>query len=665
MYKEIPVHSISKMHDGEALSKAFRSSISSSLQLKSDGSQTGKLKKTSQISDPTRDNTTLERNESLSSNMIESQRYRFGHNNPRQEVQPIGETNSVKESPSPSRKRYFSTIENQDRGVPVSQDSRNRGTQEGGLSKQARHVEQTQALDENLQSPPNRNISYTFDESRSKMARLSAKPRESSNLRIPNKSGEPQSDFDSDSDTENRGEGMPKPKLAFSNAYNDGLSHTGQQHKQKLSNGMPKPEYLETLESIMDNYRKPKLLRINHRNEIREMVQKASKRIVIRSFSKRSFDDSQSQSEQVNNQHKTLVRPNRPSVMLQMENQKLDSVDSSKDSPQQRNSLRIYEGHDSPIKLKPSKFKISINGEETEGYADQIDRLATPYLKETPSAKKFQALSRGSMKKEQPSAKHSAKSEVTPPMGHTDKGPNSFTEASQVVEYAGGTQGSRTPKDKSVPNSRRLAGQVLTKERPRSYVDFGKITIEQTHHDEALSRAENMSQESRSIVSEEEFAPKFGRNLPNQTKENQNQKEEPVAGKLGKLGLRAQSHLAAPTNETGLSKSYDISVPNVTYVTEHRGKEKEKEKAEKKTSANRQAASSFPVHVLDVTSPSFDLARFQFLLFSQQAPNKKAFKIFLKEIKQDLDTVKSISFKEPMVRKVIFTNVDPRRLVFI
>lgn len=648
------------MQDEEPASRVFRPSISSSMQIRSDASHTGRLKKASDRSEPTRDTTTLERNESLSSQLMESDRLKLAYlRHANQEPNTAGAT-TAKNAESPSRKRYFSIIESQPRTNPATPQGRklNINQEETALRPiGSQHDRNLTNQEENLQMPPNRNISHTFDESRRKIAPVAGKQLAN---RMSRKSMGPQTDFDSESEIDGRtGSGHPS-RLVYSNVTSEQLSQTVQ---QKLSNGMPKPEYLETLESVMDNYRKPKLLRVNHRNEIREMVQKASRRIVVRSFSKRSFDDSQTAQPEHVDSSRFLNRPGRPSLLIEVEKRKAETVDSSKDSPQQRNSLRVYQGHDSPIRVKPSssKFKIAINGEDTEGYMDQIDRLATPYIKETPSSKRFKALSRGSVQKDQPPPKSPGLSATA--QSHMKDGlpGRKFSEIAQEVEAALGSNENALHKDKSLPNSRRNGGGVVTKERPKSYVDFGKITID-PQKDEVLSRAENMSQDSRSVMSEDEYAPRFGRNLPEASKAV----GEPADGasQAGKkAGLKAKSHVTAI--EAMATKPLQISAANVASTNDQRAREREKERDKDKQLGTKPAGSSFPVHVLDVTAPTFDLTRFQFLLFAQQPPNKKAFKIFLKEIKQDLDSVKSISFKEPMVRKVIFTNVDPSKIFFI
>ena len=652
------------MQDEESASRAFRPSISSSMQVRSDASHTGRLKKASDRSEPTRDTTTLDRNETLSSQLMESGRLKLAYlRYMNQESNTAGAT-TAKNAESPSRKRYFSIIENQARTNPATPQGRKVNINEEDTALRPMGSPNDQDLDnqeENMQMPPNRNISHTFDESRRRIAPVAGKTLAG---RMGRKSMGPQTDFDSESEVDGRTGSGPHSRLVYSNATSEQLSQTLQ---HKLSNGMPKPEYLETLESVMDNYRKPKLLRVNHRNEIRDMVQKASRKIVVRSFSKRSFDDSQTAQPEHANSSRFLNRPGRPSLLIEVDKRRADIVDSSKDSPEQRNSLRVYQGHDSPIRVKPSssKFKISINGEDNEGYMDQIDRLATPYIKETPSSKRFKAISRGSVQKDQPPPKSPALSATAHPHIQDGLPGRKFSEIAQEVEAALGSNESNLHKDKSLPNSRRNAGGAVTKERPKSYVDFGKITID-PYKDEALSRAENVSQDSRSVMSEDDYAPRFGRNLPEATKATGESVDEATqAGK--KASLRAKSHLTAI--EAKLSKPLEISAANVASTNDQRAREKEKEREKErdkeKQLATKQAGSSFPVHVIDVTAPNFDLNRFQFLLFAQQPPNKKAFKIFLKEIKQDLDLVKSISFKEPMVRKVIFTNVDPSRTFLI
>jgi hypothetical protein len=100
------------MQDGEQASKKVRHSISSSLQFRSDNSQTGRLKKSSERTDPTRDTMTVERNESISSQVLESERIKFGSANENKQDGLISNGNPGNNLVSPSRKRYFSTVDN-------------------------------------------------------------------------------------------------------------------------------------------------------------------------------------------------------------------------------------------------------------------------------------------------------------------------------------------------------------------------------------------------------------------------------------------------------------------------------------------------------------------------------------------------------------------------
>jgi hypothetical protein len=505
-------------------------------------------------------------------------------------------------------------------------------------------------------------MSYTFDESRRKLSTQMDRKLEVENGRLRGRGIEANSDFDSDSDAEGKTEqkSKPKPKLTCSNLVTDNFT----QANQNQSNSIAKPEHSQTIEAIMDNYKKPKLLRVNHRDEIKQMVQKVSRRIVMRSFSRKTFDESQTNGIKALDESRSLNRQGRPSILLDVDQQKFDSIDSSKESPNHIGSLRVYQGHDSPIRVKPgsSKFKVSVN-EEKSGYMDQIDRLATPYLKKTPSSNNYKAVPRGSIQKDPLPPKSPSGLGNLHRVSNVSKPSLLFTEAADSMELTDPSNEFHSVKDKSTPQSRRTIKSIQNKERPKSYVDFGKITIG-PHKDEVLSHAENHSNESRSVMSEADSAPKFGRKSPDDYKEvHGTDKTEKVP--LSKLGARAKSHLEDVATEKPQFKPYQNSGYMGSSAQENRPRIPERDRPEAKLDDGRHANSSFPVHVLDVTLPTFDLSRFQFLLFSQQPPNKKAFKIFLKEIKQDLDIVKSISFKEPMVRKVIFTNVDARRQLIL
>lgn len=138
-----------------------------------------------------------------------------------------------------------------------------------------------------------------------------------------------------------------------------------------------RPLYLNTLESVIDRFTKPRVLKANPAQELRDMVKKVGRRIVIRSMSKtnKSFSNDSPQegraeeSSEVNPFHglKRVV-VSRPEIDLS----KLDRSSISELENSTGEAKRKYLGRDSPIKRgtlqkQIEDFNFAINHEELHG----------------------------------------------------------------------------------------------------------------------------------------------------------------------------------------------------------------------------------------------------------------------------------------------------------
>lgn len=59
-----------------------------------------------------------------------------------------------------------------------------------------------------------------------------------------------------------------------------------------------------------------------------------------------------------------------------------------------------------------------------------------------------------------------------------------------------------------------------------------------------------------------------------------------------------------------------------------------------------------------LNSPDFDIDKYRFLTFGNTFPRRNEMVKFLKEIKQDLDLVKSIQYKEPVSKNVVLVDIN-------
>jgi hypothetical protein len=91
----------------------------------------------------------------------------------------------------------------------------------------------------------------------------------------------------------------------------------------------------------------------------------------------------------------------------------------------------------------------------------------------------------------------------------------------------------------------------------------------------------------------------------------------------------------------------------------------DKKSQEKKSGLAEQTPSrrqdNFKLDFFDVFHPCFQLEKFKYLTFSKNITCERSLKLFIKEIKMDVDVIKQISYKtkEPCPTKVILTDIDP------
>lgn len=113
-----------------------------------------------------------------------------------------------------------------------------------------------------------------------------------------------------------------------------------------------KPAYLDTEQSVVDRYQKPSMLRVNPRSELKDMISKVSRKIVVKSISaqKKELRSHSIEVKEGSKLDERVLRP--PSLKLTSKSFKDQTEDAdwevSADAPV--NQVRHFGGHISPIK---------------------------------------------------------------------------------------------------------------------------------------------------------------------------------------------------------------------------------------------------------------------------------------------------------------------------
>jgi hypothetical protein len=419
-----------------------------------------------------------------------------------------------------------------------------------------------------------------------------------------------------------------------------------------------KTVYLDTEQSVVDRYQKPSLLRVNPRSELKEMISKVSRKIVVRSISaqKKELRSHSIEVKEGSRLDERSLRP--PSLKLTSKsfNDQAEFGDWEVSADTSIYQTRQYGGHMSPIKqsiLTRQKLEA-----QRDYPLDQPELLEDRQQLSTPSPKKQ---SRKLIVLNQTSKTNSRREEVEDQALSQSKSSRLYG----YLEPVGGTGSKKPPKSQTVvakskvsniPSLISLESDMVGLSPSRGSSDFNtpEITTSILNLDEQVFTdsikksfkevAEfNMksSEASGETTSEKVVPSKY-----TDSKKPQFSIKEALTGRLGSFAERDLERLSRSRNEF-----QDQQVlPNPRSYTEIQSSSVQKKSQDYNFSATN-----------DVFSPSFPIEKFKFLIFSNSNKNSKELKKFIKEVKSDVDTVKQISCKEPCPQKVALTNVDKSR----
>ena len=341
-------------------------------------------------------------------------------------------------------------------------------------------------------------------------------------------------------------------------------------------------EKLETLESLHNKYRPNTGLLVNTKAELRTMIGKATRRIVVRSFSKenrqatRSFNDDGTM--------KVIVL-------------KYNQPDDTENKHEHRNSLRVYQGHDSPIKKKTLQKQLQqFNFDHAqEAKVETLSLRAHSDMQVRPSARSATKVN----SKQGSSGTFGFINLESNMIALNEAAPSNRKNipSTPVLQK----KGSSSSKDERTPQNRTF----------REVAEFNLGLI-----DDGKSAGMNPTKAGTSSTEQNKM-----KHRTSHFSSLENQAERGV-GFLAAKGL--ESLTAKPSVVLPQQGSFAFKAGMVT----------------------------------DVNSPEFDLSKYKFLIHSRGYFNEKEYRKFIKEIKIDLDVVKRIPQKEPCPPKVVLVDTD-------
>ena len=415
-----------------------------------------------------------------------------------------------------------------------------------------------------------------------------------------------------------------------------------------------KPVYLDTEESVVDRYQKPSLLRVNPRSELKDMISKVSRKIVVRSISVQK-KELRSHSIEVKEGARLDGRALRPPNLklttksFSGENEEADwevSADAS------LNLTRQYGGHMSPIK---QSVLARQRQEAQRGVLDQGDLSEDRQLTLTPNPKK---LSKKLIVLNQTSNSNSRREEEQDQAMSQSRSSNpGFT-----LEQDSGTGSKKPPKSQTVvakskvsniPSMISLESDMVGLSPSRGSSEFytpeiktSILNLDEQAFTDSIKKSFKEVAEFNLNSHEgngETISEKANSRLKSDIRKSQFSNKEALTGRLGSFAERNLERLSRSKNESQEPQS-------VVYPRSYT--EIQLSSVQKKSQEYNFSATN------DVFSPSFPLEKFKFLIFSNSDKNSKELKKFIKEVKSDVDTVKQISCKEQCPPKVALTNVD-------
>lgn len=355
--------------------------------------------------------------------------------------------------------------------------------------------------------------------------------------------------------------------------------------------------YMETLESVVDRYRPERSLLFNPKAELRDMINKIGRRIVVRGFGKNS--------RSVERSHMDKIRPTRLSIT--MVDHALNHTDSH-ENVEQQDARRKYQGHDSPIKTK------TLQKQFTEFKQDHLNDHASGIpLNNTPVIKGTKGKSGGRYSNRSPSK------------AYDDDTINRIATLSNLDKDMITLESMSTTKKN--PLSTPSLDKYLSPQKSnvsitpsKKFQEVGEFSIaplddgRSTDTNPASGYGKSQTQQDRSKPRSSHFSSMESR---------------PIAS-LAMRGLESLTVKVKPPNQTSLQ------------VQE----------------LSPESASQYKTAMYDLNHPDFDINKYKFLLFGKSYQNFKELKKFIKEIKLDLEIVRKTPQKEPCPAKVVLVDLD-------
>jgi hypothetical protein len=419
-----------------------------------------------------------------------------------------------------------------------------------------------------------------------------------------------------------------------------------------------KTGYLDTEQSVVDRYQKPSLLRVNPRSELKDMISKVSRKIVVKSISaqKKELRSHSIEVKEGSKLDERVLRP--PSLKLTSKsfNEQTEDADWEVSADAPINKTRQYGGHMSPIKQSVlAKQRIEAQREHTFG---QADLLEDHQLSSTPSPKKqsrklivLNQSSKSSSRREEEQDQVSSQSRASklgrnqepdlgtgskkPPKSQTVVAKSKVSNIPSLISLESdmvGLSPSRGSSEFYTPEIKtsilNLEEQAFTDSVKKSFKEVAEFNMKSNQ-----DNGESASEKAKTSKNSDNKKPQFSA-------------KEALTGRLGSFAERNLERLSRSRNES----QEPLSTANPRSFTEVRTSSVQKKSQDYNFSATN-----------DVFSPSFPIEKFRFLIFSNSSISSKELKKFIKEVKSDVDTVKQISCKEPCPQKVALTNVDKSR----
>lgn len=473
----------------------------------------------------------------------------------------------------------------------------------------------------------------------------------------------------------------------------------------KATNSSTEAEDLVALEEMLHRFKTESSLMTAH-SEVKDMVNKIGRKIVVRSLSKASNESVKSYKEENEPQQSMrrldLLRPGDLEVKDLKEEEGSDDRVNDFDEGQTSHRLRVYAGRDSPIKLNVVQKQMSVFKTQ------QCDDEYFIYQKEPKDQKKANKLTR---------LPRSSSSLVREEGSKDPKNSNNYSSTTQTNKNLIGIDSSKislsktkTQTDSLTPASQ--TSKILLKPTTKYSATSGQETIPQTSQSKLklepesiaitpsanskLAMGNSIESDTSSVLDVSIRAglkgmpSTFGNTQPKisafevspkKKTKNKSLSPSPATGHLKTVReskgeyfpLDGGAKRFSPENKVRHRGSVAIPPSDLkeapsrsSAISKDVLREKPREVSTAKAGAselfdNLQKEEKECLVEGSISSPTFPLSKFQYLLFSSNIAQPLSLRKFLKEIKTDLDILKSISVPQAPKSQVMLVDLDKSR----